>query len=241
MLLQHFNARDALEIRRKGPADFVSNADIESERIIQSILTESFPDYGFQLEEGGVIEGKDPDHYWIIDPLDGTTNFLHGIPHFCISIGLAQRIEQHIEIIAAAILQPTTDDCYLAFKGQGAWLNGQPIKTANKNKLDGILIGTGTAFFRDQTDRHIFDAGSIACSMRCLGAAALDLAYVASGRYDAFWHRRLKPWDMAAGILLVQEAGGAVADLSGGDNPLESGSILAANRHLQGQLSGLLL
>jgi myo-inositol-1(or 4)-monophosphatase len=213
----------------KGPADFVSSADTRTERILIEELTRTRPGYGFLSEESGVIEGKDKTHRFIIDPIDGTTNFLHGIPHFAISIAL----EREGQIVTALVYNPATDDMFVAEKGHGAFLNDKRLRVAARKTLNTSLVATGIPF-QGHGDVARFDAELNAvmpnvAGIRRFGAASLDLAYVAAGRFDAFWERDLSAWDIAAGILLVREAQGVVSDLSGSPNMLDNGTILAAN------------
>jgi len=230
-LIRDLGELENLQVSMKGPADFVTNADRRTEKILIDELTRVRPGYGFLAEESGAIEGKDKTHRFIIDPIDGTTNFLHGIPHFAISIAL----EREGQIVTALVYNPATDEMFVAEKGHGAFLNNKRIRVAARKTLASSLIGTGFPFHGHAEDRHARMLAELAAVMpitagvRRNGAASLDLAYVAAGRFDAFWERGLAPWDVAAGILLVKEAQGVVSDLSGGPNMLDSGSILAAN------------
>jgi myo-inositol-1(or 4)-monophosphatase len=188
------------------------------------------------MEESGASEGSDSEHRWIVDPLDGTTNFLHGLPHFCISIAL----ERAGEIVAAVILDPVKDETFWAEKGIGAYLNDRRLRVSSRRQMTNALIATGTPFGqRADRPRYLrqFDAimANVA-DVRRLGAAALDLAYVAAGRYDGFWEYGLQPWDVAAGWLLVREAGGYISEPDGEGHPVSSGDVLAANDHLHGLL-----
>src|SRR5579863_1236273 len=220
-LLRDFGEVEQLQVSVKGPGEFVSTADLKAERMLKAELSRARPGYGLLFEEGGATEGSDPHHRWIVDPLDGTTNFLHGIPHFAISIGL----ERDGEIIAGVVYEPTRDELYWAEKGVGAYLNDRRLRVSARRQMAEALFGTGlSARFRDDPAQ--------AAGVRRFGAAALDLAYVAAGRLDGFWEFGLKAWDCAAGIILVREAGGYVSDLSGGYTMLASGDVLAANDHL---------
>ena len=237
-LLRHFSKVGTLKISTKGPGDFVSIADHTSEKIIMRNQQKAFPAYGFFMEESGVKQGKDKTHRFIIDPIDGTTNFLHGIPHFAISIAL----EREGQIVSALVYNPATDDMFVAEKGHGAFLNNKRIRVAARKTLTHALIGTGFPFHGHAEDRfprmqaEIAAIMPVAAGLRRMGAASLDLAYVAAGRFDAFWERGLAPWDIAAGMLLVKEAQGTVSDLTGGPNALDTGHILAANDALHPQL-----
>jgi myo-inositol-1(or 4)-monophosphatase len=228
-LVRDLGELENLQVSMKGPADFVSSADTRTERILIEELTRTRPGYGFLSEESGVIEGKDKTHRFIIDPIDGTTNFLHGIPHFAISIAL----EREGQIVTALVYNPATDDMFVAEKGHGAFLNDKRLRVAARKTLNAALIATGIPF-QGHGDVARFDAELNAvmpnvAGIRRFGAASLDLAYVAAGRFDAFWERDLSAWDIAAGILLVREAQGVVSDLAGGANMLDNGTILAAN------------
>ena len=230
-LIRDLGELENLQVSMKGPADFVTNADKRTERILIEELTRVRPGYGFLAEESGAIEGADKTHRFIIDPIDGTTNFMHGIPHFAISIAL----EREGEIVSGLVFNPATDEMFVAEKRHGAYLNNKRIRVATRKTLASALIGTGFPFHGHAEDRHARMQAELATIMpatsglRRMGAASLDLAYVAAGRFDAFWERGLAPWDMAAGIILVKEAQGVVSDLSGGPNMLDTGSILAAN------------
>jgi len=239
-LIRDFGELENLQISKKGPADFVSTADSRTERILIEELTKARPGYGFLVEEGGAIEGRDKTHRFIIDPIDGTTNFLHGIPQFAISIGL----EREGQLVSALIFNPVTDEMYLAEKGHGAYLNDRRLRVAARQNLSDILVASGAPFLgKEGRDVFLTELNGVIAStagMRRFGSAALDLAWVAAGRFDAFWERNLKPWDIAAGILIVREAGGVVSDMDGRDSMLDSGHILAANDALHRSLLDLL-
>jgi len=230
-LIRDLGELENLQVSMKGPADFVTSADKRTEKILIDELSKARPGYGFLGEEGGTIEGKDRTHRFIIDPIDGTTNFLHGIPHFAISIAL----EREGQIVSALVYNPATDDMFVAEKGHGAFLNNKRIRVAARKTLNHALIGAGFPFHGHDEDRFPRIQAELAAIMpvtagvRRMGAASLDLAYVAAGRFDAFWERGLAPWDIAAGMLLVKEAQGSVSDLNGGPNMLDTGHILAAN------------
>jgi len=239
-LIRDLGELENLQVSMKGPADFVTNADKRTEKILIDELTRVRPGYGFLAEESGAIEGKDKTHRFIIDPIDGTTNFLHGIPHFAISIAL----EREGQIVTALVYNPATDDMFMAEKGQGAFLNNKRLRVGARKTLNTALVATGIPF-QGHGDVARFDAELNAimpnvAGIRRFGAASLDLAYVAAGRFDAFWERDLSPWDIAAGLLLVKEAQGMVSDLSNGPNMLDSGTILAANDMLHPQLLKLI-
>jgi len=237
-LIRDFGEVEQLQVSIKGPADFVSAADLKSDRTLKSELSRARPGYGLLFEESGAAEGSDKRHRWIVDPLDGTMNFLHGIPHFAISIGL----ERDGEIVAGVVYEPTRDELYWAEKGAGAFLNDRRLRVSARRQMSEAVIATGMR----PSDRDkpaitaIFSAVTAnAAGVRRFGAAALDLAYVAAGRLDGFWEFGLSPWDIAAGMLLVREAGGYVSDLSGGHSMMTSGDILAANDHLHLPLAAL--
>jgi myo-inositol-1(or 4)-monophosphatase len=239
-LTRDFGEVENLQVSHKGPADFVSAADRKAEDILREELSRVRPAYGFLMEESGVVEGTDPVHTWIVDPLDGTTNFLHGIPQFAISVAL-QRNDQ---IVAGVVYNPILDELYVAERGGGAFLNDRRLRVAARRELPECVIGTGIPFlghgdhgrFLGELTRVMREVAGI---RRC-GAASLDLAWVASGRLDGFWERSLKPWDMAAGLLLVREAGGFVTDMDGRDRMLETGSVLCGNENVHKRLSKLL-
>jgi myo-inositol-1(or 4)-monophosphatase len=239
-LLRDFGEVEQLQVSVKGPGEFVSTADLKAERTLKNELTRARPGYGLLFEEGGAEAGTDPRHRWIVDPLDGTTNFLHGIPHFAISIAL----ERDGEIVAGLIYDPVRDEMYSAEKGLGAFVNDRRLRVSGRRQLAEAVIGTGMPF-GTRGDRPTYLA-TLAAAMagtsgvRRMGAAALDLAYVAAGRFDGFWEFGLAPWDIAAGLLLVREAGGYVSDLSGGQNMMTSGDVLVANDHLHLPLAALL-
>ena len=242
-LKRDFGEVEQLQVSRKGPGDFVSAADHRAESTLREELHKARPTFGLLLEESGTIKGSDPSHRWIVDPLDGTTNFLHGIPHFAISIGL----ERDGDVVAGVVYDPIKDEMFWAEKGIGAYLNDRRLRVSSRRKLDEALIATGITA-RDgaaEDERAVFVAqvdaalASVA-SVRRFGSAALDLAYVAAGRYEGFWENHLSPWDIAAGIVLVREAGGYVSEIAGGHDMLTSGSTLAANAQLHEPLGDLL-
>ncbi len=239
-LRRDFGEVEHLQVSPKGPGDFVSTADLKAERILREELGKARPGYGFLMEESGETAGSDGEHRWIVDPLDGTTNFLHGIPHFAISIGL----ERAGEIVAALILDPIKDERYWAEKGTGAFLNDRRIRVSGRRRLADALLATGIPF-AVHGDHARFGAELAAVmpavsGVRRLGAASLDLAYVAAGRYEGFWERGLSPWDVAAGLLIVREAGGYVSEIEAEGNPVATGNVLAANDHLHGEIARLL-
>ena len=244
-LKRDFGEVENLQVSRKGPADFVSAADLRAEQILRQELGHARPDYSFLMEESGSSPAPVPgtgevQRRWIVDPLDGTTNFLHGLPHFAISIAL----EENGEIIAGVVYDPIKEDMFWAEKGAGAYLNDRRIRVSGRSTLDAAVIATG-APFKGHGDAPQFLAelnavmGATA-GMRRWGTASLDLAYVAAGRFDAFWERQLSPWDTAAGIILVREAGGYVTEIDGSPFRFESVSILAGNDTLHPSMVKLL-
>jgi len=239
-LIRDFGELENLQISKKGPADFVSTADSRTERILIEELTKARPGYGFLLEESGTIEGRDKTHRFIIDPIDGTTNFLHGIPQFAISIAL----EREGHLVSALVFNPVTDEMYVAEKSHGAYLNDRRLRVAARQNFSDILVASGAPFLgkegREVFLKELEDVIASTAGMRRFGSASLDLAWTASGRFDAFWERNLKAWDIAAGILIVREAGGVVSDLDGRDCMMDCGHILAANDSLHRPLLALL-
>jgi myo-inositol-1(or 4)-monophosphatase len=242
-LVRDFGEVEQLQVSRKGPADFVSNADLKAERTLRAELERARPDFGFLMEESGAAKSGDGRHRFIVDPLDGTTNFLHGLPHFAISIAA----ERDGELIAGVVYEPTRDEMFWAEKGQGAHLNDRRLRVSAREQLRDALIGTGIPFMGRGGDpghrRYLAQMEAVmgqVAGIRRWGSAALDLAYVAAGRFDGFWEMHLGPWDMAAGIVLVREAGGFVSEIDGGNRMLESGTILAANDRLHEALGRVL-
>jgi myo-inositol-1(or 4)-monophosphatase len=219
---------DKLTIRAKQQHDFVSEVDHAAEDAIISVLKEAYPSHGFLAEESG-YKDKEAEYLWVIDPLDGTTNFLHGVPQYCVSIGLMQKGIP----FQAVVFDPTRNELFTASKGAGAYLNDRRIRVSKVDKLEGALISTGFPFkVIDHVDDYLQMLKNVmktTSGVRRAGAAALDLAYVACGRYDGFWEKGLSPWDMCAGALLIREAGGLVGDYQGNDGFLDKGEIVAAN------------
>ncbi len=235
-LVRDFGEVEQLQVSQKGPADFVSTADLKAERTLRAELTKARPDFGLLMEESGATAGNDASQRWIVDPLDGTTNFLHGIPHWSISIAA----ERAGEVIAGVIYNPVSDEMYWAEKGQGAFLNDRRLRVSGRRRMQEAVLGTGAPFL-GHGDTETFQAELSAlmptiAGVRRFGSAALDLAFVAAGRFDGFWESGLNAWDVAAGIILVREAGGYVTEIGGGRDPLTGGSLLAANTHLHVQI-----
>lgn len=248
-LLRDFGEVENLQVSRKGPGDFVSRADVNAEKVIRRELSKARPDWGFHLEEGGIVEGADPDApVWVVDPLDGTTNFLHGIPQFAISIAVMETDRQGRKTITAgAIFDPLKNEFFFAEKGKGAFLNERRLRVSGRRTMMDSLFGTGIPFLgRGDDDHHaaylkeLSNVMAASSGVRRIGAASLDLAWVAAGRFDGFWERGLSLWDIAAGVILVREAGGFVSDFASRDKVLESGDIVAANPAIHGDLLRLL-
>lgn len=239
-LRNDFGRLPSLAVGRKGPGDFVSQADKRAEDVLFRELEKARPAYSFRMEESGSVEGSDKTHCWHIDPLDGTTNFLHGIPQFAVSVGL----EREGQMVAGVVYNPITDDLYIAEKGQGAFHNNRRMRVSACKEPADALIAIGIP--------HIGKAGAprflkeLAATMarfgghRRMGAAALDLAGVAAGQYEAFYERGLNSWDIAAGVVLVREAGGFISDLNGGDTFMESGALVAGNEDIKRELLAVL-
>ena len=231
-LVKDFREVENLQVSMKGAGDFVSRADIAAEKIIRETLMEARPNYGWLAEEGGEIEGKDPTRRWIVDPLDGTTNFLHGLPHWAISIAL----EHKGEIVAGVIFDAAKDEMFMAEKGAGAWLNQSRLRVSGRMRMIEAIFATGLPFGgRSDLPETLQDLARLlpaTAGVRRFGSAALDLAYVAAGRYDGFWERRLHAWDLAAGLVIAKEAGALVEPISPEGNILDDGEVVVANEAL---------
>jgi len=230
IILMYFSQLDRLEYSSKGRNDFVSQADIETERAVLDVLTRAYPEHGIIAEESGNREGSE--YTWVIDPLDGTTNFLHGFPMFAVSVGVMRgQVLEH-----GVVYDPLHDEMFTASRGEGAQLNGKRIRVSTTRQLAPALLGTGFPFrdleIIEPWMRSFQNLLPKTAGIRRAGAAALDLAYVAAGRLDGFWELGLKPWDMAAGALLIREAGGLMSDVSGGQGFMESGNLVAANPYI---------
>jgi myo-inositol-1(or 4)-monophosphatase len=224
-LKRDFGELEKLQVSLKGPANFVSAADKRAEETLYAELSKARPGYCFLGEEGGRREGADKSHTWIVDPLDGTTNFLHGIPQFAISIAL----EREGAVVAGLVYNPANEELFIAEKGKGAFLNDQRIRVAGRKRGDIALARKETGAMQEQV-----------AGLRRFGAAALDLAWIAAGRLDGYWERDIKPWDMAAGLILVREAGGYVSDCDGGEDMFSSGHIAAGNDTIHKELLAVL-
>jgi len=230
ILIHKFERLDLVRIEEKGRNDFVSEVDRAAEKEIIYNLKKAFPDHRFVGEESGTTGSEDSEYEWIIDPLDGTTNFLHGIPHFAVSIGCTKKGQlEH-----AVVIDPIKREEFTASRGRGASLNGRRLRVSDRKNLDGALIGTGIPFngfaleHIEEFSECLKEVASQTAGIRRPGSAALDLAYVAAGRFDGFWEMNLKQWDIAGGLLLVKEAGGLVSDFKGGNNFMETGHLVCA-------------
>ena len=243
-LRRDFGEVEQLQVSRKGPADFVSLADKRAEQTIVEELRTARPDWGMLLEEGGEVAGNPDKPRWIVDPLDGTTNFLHGVPHFSISIAVEEKKPGGgTEITQGLVYQPLTDESFWAEKGRGAWLNEARLRVSARRNLRDALIATGIPYLghgdHERFQRILAAVAPEVAGIRRLGSAALDLAWVAAGRYDGFWEDELHYWDVAAGALLVREAGGFVTDYRGGDRAFERDEYLAASSAIHSKLQKL--
>ena len=234
IIMQYNDRIDSLTIDKKGRNDFVSEVDRAAEQTIIEILHTAYPSHTIFAEESGVHEGNE--YQWIIDPLDGTTNYLHGFPQYCISIAL--KVKDTLD--QAVIYDPVRDELFTASKGAGAQLNDKRLRVSPLKTLEGALLGTGFPFrSQKHVDEYLYTFKALfekVADIRRPGSAALDLAYVAAGRIDGFWELKLSPWDMAAGILLIQEAGGIVSDFGGGKNHFASGNLIAANPKIHAEI-----
>ena len=240
-LKRDFGELENLQVSRKGPGDFVSAADRKAEKILRESLEKSRPGYGFVMEEGGIVTGTDSAHRWHIDPLDGTTNFLHGIPQFAISLGL----EREGQIVAGIVYNPALDEMYVAEKGQGAYFNNRRMRVSGRTEMIESLVicglpGAGRGQYHASFRSEVAAVMGAAGGLRRFGAAALDLAAVASGRADAYWERGLNSWDIAAGMILIREAGGFVSTADGREASVDAGSIACGNESIHRALLKLL-
>ncbi|MET0546227.1 MAG: inositol monophosphatase family protein [Caulobacterales bacterium] len=237
-LARDFGEVENLQVSKKGPSDFVTAADRKAEDILFTELNRVRPGYGFLMEERGAVEGSDKTHRWIVDPLDGTLNFLHGMPHYAISIGL----ERDGEMVAGVVYDLSRAEIFSAERGRGAFLNDRRLRVAGRTKIEESVIATGIPYHgkagHEAFLKELAAISNKVAGVRRFGSAALDMAWVAAGRFDAFWERGLQPWDIAAGIVLVREAGGFVRGLDGGD-PIQ-GDLLAGNAALTPVFADLL-
>lgn len=236
-----FGEVENLQVSKKGTSDFVTATDTRTEKTLQYELSKARPSFGFLMEESGVTPGEDPNRNWIIDPIDGTTNFIHGIPHFAISIAL----QEYGELVAAVVYNPVFDEMFVAEKGQGATLNNRRLRVSSRTALPDCVIATGIPHLgRGDHETYLTQLTKVmsqCAGIRRFGSAALDLAYVAAGRFDAFWETGLETWDVAGGILLVKEAGGYVTEFNGKSDALTGQTVLAANPRLHKTMSDLLI
>lgn len=226
-LVRDFGEIENLQISKKGPGDFVSNADLKSEKTIRAALEKARPKYGFLMEESGISKGEDAEYKWIVDPLDGTTNFLRGIPHWAITIAL----EKGGEIVAGLIYDPVKDEMFTAEKGTGAFINNRRLRVSPRSALPESILSVDSVQYQPSLAKFITEHAT-----RCLGSAALDLAYIAAARFDGGIQLGMKPWDVGAGALIVKEAGGKVTDAEGGNNFVYGGSLVAGSPGVQKEL-----
>lgn len=237
-LKRDFGEVENLQVSLKGPGDFVSAADRKAEEIVKAELMKARPGYGFIGEEGGEAKGADETHTWIVDPLDGTTNFLHGIPHFAVSIGL----ERSGVLVAGVVYNPANDELYVAERGVGAFLNDRRLRVSARRLPEVAVVACGVPHVgrgnHPQFRAELAIAQARYAGIRRFGACALDLAYVAAGRCDGYWERGVSSWDMAAGIVIVREAGGTVTDLDGHDNMFATKTVCAGNEAIHKSLLG---
>jgi myo-inositol-1(or 4)-monophosphatase len=239
-LKRDFGEVEHLQASLKGPANFVTAADRRAEEILREELELARPGYGFLGEEGGAREGSDKTHRWIVDPLDGTLNFLHGIPHFAISIGL----ERESTIVAGLVYNPVTDELFTAERGKGAFLNDQRLRVAGRRQLNECVVACGLPHIgRGDHELALKEMAALqnkVAGFRRFGAASLDLAFVAAGRLDGYWERNLQPWDLAAGQFMVREAGGTISGTEGSDDPLKTGHVICGNEYVHAELVKIL-
>ncbi|RUW52260.1 MULTISPECIES: inositol monophosphatase family protein [unclassified Mesorhizobium] len=232
-LSRDFGEVQNLQVSMKGPGDYVSQADRKAEDIVFAELSKARPGYGFLMEERGAVAGDDSQHRWIVDPLDGTTNFLHGIPLFAVSIAL----ERQGQIVAGVIYNPAMDELYTTERGGGAFMNDRRLRVAGRTKLVDTVIGCGVPHLgRGHHGNFLVELRNVMAEVsgvRRMGSASLDLAYVAAGRMDGFWEVGLSAWDIAAGLLLIREAGGFASDIDGGQDMLDTGTVVAGNEIIQ--------
>ncbi len=232
-LIRDFGEVENLQVSRKGPADFVSVADKRAEKIIMDELMKARPTYSLLMEEGGEVKGTDGMHRWIIDPIDGTTNFLHAIPLFAVAIAL----ERNGEIVASVIYNPVMDELFTAEKGNGVWLNNRRLRIASRKHLADALLVTGINSRGRALDalqlRQLVHITPAVSGIRRSGSISIDLAWLAAGRFDGVWEAGLAPWDVAPGLLMVKEAGGFLTDYAGGNDAVTKGEVVAGNEHIQ--------
>jgi len=244
-LLRDFGEIDQLHISKKGTANFVTATDIRTEKLLHKELSRARPDFGFLMEESGESAGKDTAYRWIVDPLDGTSNFIHAIPYFCIALALEkQDTSGRREVVAGVVFDPIHNELFVAEKGKGATLNGRRLSVSSRDKLEDAMVVTGALRFSPQRTATAFllcdKAVQSGATLRYYGATALDLANLAAGRIDACWYAQIQPWDIAPGLLLLQEAGGMATELNGSPAHTYSGDLLASNRRLHPSIQSLI-
>ncbi|MBV1927025.1 MAG: inositol monophosphatase [Rhodobacteraceae bacterium] len=231
-LVKDFREVENLQVSMKGAGDFVSKADIAAEEILKEELLAARPTYGWLAEEGGAIEGVDPTRRWIVDPLDGTTNFLHGLPHWAVSIAL----EHKGQIVAGVVFDAAKDEMFYAEKGTGAWMNDSRLRVSGRHRMIESIFATGLPFAgRSDLPETLQDLARllpVSAGVRRWGAAALDMCYVAAGRYDGFWERNLQQWDLAAGVVIAREAGGFVEAIDAGRDVVLDGQVICSNERI---------
>lgn len=238
-LIRDFGEVEQLQVSRKGPGDFVSAADLRAEEIIYEELKKARPEFDFLMEERGEVKDNQSDTRWIVDPLDGTSNFLHGIPHWNISIAL----EEKGVLTAAIVFDPIKDETFRAERGTGAFIKNKRLRVSGRTSFDTAMIACGAPARAETDEQYIREYMAIkktGANVRRLGAAALDLAYVAAGRVEGFWENNLGPWDVAAGMLLIQESGGLVSSINNNESPIHSGSVIAGNGNLFNDMKQLI-
>lgn len=239
-LVKDFREVENLQVSMKGAGDFVSKADTAVEELLRDELLGARPNYGWLGEETGETEGEDPTRRWIVDPLDGTTNFLHGMPHWAVSIAL----EHKGKIVAGVVYDAAKDELFFAEKGEGAWMNNTRLRVSGRSRMIECAFATGVPFGTNpmlgQVLQEIARISPACAGVRRWGAAALDLAYVAAGRYDGYWEHRLNPWDIAAGVIILREAGGLVEAFDGESEVVENGSVIAGNEVIFGQFAKII-
>jgi myo-inositol-1(or 4)-monophosphatase len=234
VLSRDFGEIENLQVSKKGPGNFVTSSDLRVEKILIDEFQKAFPSYAIMSEERGYLNGDSDKFTFIIDPIDGTTNFMHSIPYFCISVGLQEKLANgKKQIVAAGIYAPALNELYLAEKGSGATVNRRRLTVSGRDNFEESSFATYIAKFNPERRKQDLESISkFVTNVRILGSAAMELAFVAAGKLDGMWHANLKPWDIAAGTLLVTEARGQISEINGGDNYMETGSIIAANANL---------
>ena len=239
-LTRDFGEVENLQVSRKGPADFVTAADKRAEEIIYEELKKARPSYSFLMEESGAVKGDDADNVWIIDPLDGTHNFMHGIPHWCVSIAL----ESKGRIEAGVVYDPIKEEVFRAERSNGAFLGRTRLRVSGRTDLESSVVCIGSAYLDAEKQKRYIEevnaVSSVSPMIRRSGSAALDLCYVAAGRYDAYWERGIKAWDVAGGVLIVKESGGFVTSIENEDNPVHSNNVIAGNQEIYTQTRKIL-